>query len=101
MSELSKALDETIQNLEKIRDTNTPPSDALLTQLDVLYGQQLQLIQIEINSTTPEYLSATNAMSEAANQTQQALNDISNLEHTIDKVATAVSKVSKLLTKFA
>jgi len=66
MVSLEKELQETIRNLEKIRDSQRPPSDDVLSALDKLYEQQIDLIDAAITKSTDEYTKATSAMNEAA-----------------------------------
>ena len=97
MSSLGKELQETIRNLEKIRDSQSPPSDDVLAKLDMLYEQQIDLINAAIMRSTVEYTKATEAMTEAAKKTKEAIDDLAKLEKSIEKVASAIGAVVKLL----
>jgi phage-related minor tail protein len=101
MSSLGKELQQTIRNLEKIRDSKSPPSDDVLTKLDKLYEQQIDLIDAAINKATNEYAKATTAMEEAAKKTKEAIDDLTKLEKSIEKVAHAIDMVTDLLSKVA
>ena len=101
MSSLGKELQETIRNLENIRDSQNPPSDDVLANLDTLYGQQIDLIDATIKKSTNEYVKATKAMSEAAKKTKEAIDDLAKLEKAIEKVAGAMGMVTDLLSKAA
>lgn len=101
MTSLGKELQETIRNLEQLRDSQKPPSDAILKQLDVLYGQQIDLIDAAINNKTIEYKNATTAMQNAAIKTKEAIDDLAKLEKAIEKVADAIGKVTDLLPSIA
>ncbi len=101
MTSLGKELQETIRNLEQLRDSQKPPSDAILKQLDTLYGQQIELIDAAINRKSKEYKSATTAMQEAAQRTKKAIDDLAKLEKAIEKVANAIGKVTELLASIA
>lgn len=101
MASLGKGLQETIHNLEKIRDSQKPPSDDVLSKLDKLYEQQIDLIDAAIKKSTDEYVKATNAMNEAAKKTKEAIDDLAKLEKAIEKVAGAIGMVTKLLSKVA
>ena len=50
MSSLGKELQQTILNLEKLRDAQHPPSDDILAKLDKLYHQEIELIDAAVNS---------------------------------------------------
>jgi phage-related minor tail protein len=99
MVSLEKELQETIRNLEKIRDSQRPPSDDVLSALDKLYEQQIDLIDAAITKSTDEYTKATSAMNEAAKRTKEAIDDLMKLEEAINKVADAIGKVAELLSK--
>ena len=101
MLRLGKELQETIRNLEKIRNSQKPPSDDVVAQLDNLYEQQIDLIDAAINKATDEYVKATDAMNEAAKKTKEAIANLAKLEEAIKKVADAVGLVTKLLAKVA
>lgn len=101
MPTLAEALQQTITNLEKIRDSQKPPSDELLTKLDTLFSQQEDLIGAAIEKATVEYASATTSMNEAATKTQEARDDLSKVDQAIEKVADAIGKVVKLLAAVA
>lgn len=101
MAMLGKELQDTIRNLEKIRDSQDSPSDELLARLDTLYGQQIDLIDAAIKKNTEEYKKATEAMKEAAKKTKEAIDDLAKLEQSIEKVANAIGKVTELLSKVA
>jgi phage-related minor tail protein len=101
MSSLGKELHKTIRNLEKLRDSQDPPSDAVLEKLDTLYDQQIELIDAAIKKNTKKYKTATTAMQEAAKRTKNATDDLAKLEKAIETVAKAISKVTELLAKVA
>lgn len=97
MTSLGKELHQTIRNLEKIRDSQDPPSDEVLEKLEVLYEQRIELIDAANKKNTEEYKKAATSMQEAANKTKEAIDDLSKLEQGIDKVAKAIGKVTGLL----
>ncbi len=101
METLGKQLQETIRNLEKIRDLQDPPSDEVMANLDTLYEQQINLIDAAIKKNTEEYKNATEAMEEAAKKTKEAIDDLAELEQSIVKVTNAIGKVTGLLLKVA
>lgn len=101
MTTLGKELQETIRNLEKIRDLQNPPSDNVLTKLDALYEQQIDLIDAAIKKNTEEYMQATGALKEAAKKTKEAIDDLGKLEQSFEKIANAIDKVTELLSKLA
>lgn len=101
MPTLEKELQQTIRNLEKIRDLQKPPSADVLAKLDTLYTQQIDMIDAAIQKATAEYVNATTSMNEAAKKTQEAINDLAKLEQAIEKVANAIGKVSVLLAAVA
>ena len=99
MSTLGKELQQTIRNLENIRDLQKPPSNDVLAKLDTLYAQQIDLIDAAIQKATAKYINATEAMNAAAKKTQEAIDDLAKLEQAIEKVANAIGKVTELLAK--
>jgi predicted ribosome quality control (RQC) complex YloA/Tae2 family protein len=101
MGNLSKELQEIICNLEKMRDSQDPPSDDVLKKLDNLYCLQIALIQATINTNTEKYKKAVAAMQEAANKTKNAIDDLAKLEQAIEKAADAIGKVTELLGEVA
>lgn len=101
MTTLGKELQKTIRNLETIRDSQNAPSNDVLAKLDVLYGQQIDLIDAAIKKSTEEYKQATESMKEAAKKTKEAIDNLAKLEQSIEKVANAIGKVTELLSKIA
>lgn len=101
MPTLGYGIQQTIRNLEKIRDLQKTPSDDVLDKLDTLYAQQIDLIDAAIQKSTEEYVNATKSMAEAAKKTQEAINDLAKLEQAIEKVANAIGKVIVLLAAVA
>jgi hypothetical protein len=101
MTSLGKELQETIRNLEKLRDSQDPPDQRVMDLLDTLYDQQLDLIEAAINKNTEKYKKAATALQEAAKKTKGAIDELVNLEHAIETVAGAIGDVTKLLAKVA
>lgn len=101
MSNLGKELQQTVRNLETIRDSQTPPSNDVLAKLDQLYEQQIDLISAAINKATEEYKSAAKSMKEAAKKTKEAIDDLAKLEKAIEKVANAIGTVTDLIASVA
>lgn len=101
MSSLGKELQQTIRNLEQIRDSQNPPSDDVLAKLDTLYDLQIDLIDAAIQQATDEYANATKALNEAAGKTKEAIDNLAKLEKAIGKIANAINKVKELLAKVA
>ncbi|TDR49569.1 hypothetical protein DFP85_1333 [Halomonas ventosae] len=101
MTSLGKELHNTIRNLEKLRDSQNPPSDDVIAKLDVLYDQQIDLIDAAINKNTEKYKKATTSMKEAAKKTKEAIDDLAKLEQALEKIANAIGKVTELLDEVA
>jgi len=99
MESLGKNLQVTITNLEKIRDAHNNPPDSLFNQLDLLYDQQINLIDAAIQKSTPEYEIANVAMNEAAKKTSAAIADLAKTEAAINNIASAITKISDLIAK--
>ncbi len=97
MLNLGKAFQETIRNLEILRDSQNPPNEDVVANLDKLYEQQIDLINAAINSATKRYQQAARGMRKAARETKKAIEDLAKLEQGIEKVAAAIAKVAKLL----
>ena len=88
-----------INNLERIRDSQKTPSDDVISNLDKLYEQRIDLIDAAIRKSTDEYVKATNGMNQAAKKTKEAIDDLAKLEEAIKKVADAIGLVTELLSK--
>ncbi len=101
MTSLGNELQQTIRNLEQLRDSQDPPSDDVIEKLDILYDQQIDLIEAAINKNTEKYKQAATSMREAAKKTKEAIDDLAKLEQAIQKVANAIGKVTDLLTELA
>lgn len=101
MTSLGKELQDTIRNLEKIRDSDKTHTNDINIRLDKLYAQQIELINAAINNASDDYAKAANAMSDAQKKTKEAINDLTKLEDAVKKVAAAVELVTKLLSKLA
>lgn len=99
MTTLGKELIATIKHLEALRDQSEQPSAAVTAQLDLLYDQQIDLIDAAIDKNTQNYINATAAMRQAAKATREARSELATLEQSIDKVSAAIAKVTKLLDK--
>ncbi len=99
MTTLGKECQNTIRNLEKLRDSQYPPSDEILATLDIMYEQQINLIDANIKKNTEEYKEATEGMKEAAKKTKEVVDGLAKLNKSIDKIANAIGKVSKLISK--
>ncbi len=101
MTTLGKEFQNTIKNLEKLRDSQNHPSNELLSKLDIMYGQQIDLIDASIKKDTQEYKEATEAMKEAAKKSKEAVDGLAKLDKILGKIANATVKVTKLLSKVA
>jgi hypothetical protein len=99
MSNLGKELQQTILNLERLRDVQHPPSDDILAKLDILYQQEIELIGATVNSNSVRYKIATKAMTEAAKKTKEAIDDLASLDQVIGKVSNAIEIVTELLSE--
>lgn len=99
MADLITNLQKTINNLEKLRDTQDCPPKGIILQLDKLYQQKLELIGAEIASETEKYISAASSMEEAAKITKEAIDKIEKVDKAIEKVAEATGKIAPLVSK--
>ena len=97
MSNLNSELQQTINNLEKIRDSQDVPSNDLLASLDMLYEQQINLSEIAIQQSTDEYAKVTEAMKDASKKTKEAINDLAKLENVISDIAKVIANITKLV----
>ncbi|MBN1780435.1 hypothetical protein JW948_04865 [bacterium] len=97
MTKLRDAVDETIENLEKIRDAQNPPDNEVLIRLDALYEQKIRLLEVHINEATDDYKKALKSLNSAAKSTKKAIKDLSRLQEALKKVATALDKMTRLL----
>ncbi len=99
MNKLGRELRETIRNLEKIRDSQHPPSDEIIEKIDLLYEVQSDLVDAAVNRNTQEYKQATGAMKEAAEKAKESIDDLAKLEKSIEKVAKAIEIAADLAAK--
>ncbi|MGE5620977.1 MAG: hypothetical protein ACM3U0_00255 [archaeon] len=99
MTELITNLQKTINNLEKLRDSQDCPPKGIILQLDKLYQQKLELIRAEIASEIEKYRSASASMEEAAKITKEAIDKIEKVDKAIEKVAEATGKIAPLIAK--
>lgn len=99
MTEIITNLQKTINNLEKIRDSQNCPNKSITAQLDKLYQQKLDLIAAEIATDTEKYKSVAALMEEAAKVTKEAIDKIEKVDKALEKVADATGKIAPLIAK--
>lgn len=97
MSDLGYDLRSTIKNLEAIRDSQNPPNQDIIHQIDTLYDQALDYAAAQIDQTTAQYNDAAKAMNAAQTATLAAIGDLAQVAKTIGTVATAIKDLSMLL----
>lgn len=101
MTRLADALDDAIEKLEILVDSQKPAPKKAVSSLKKLYSQRRDLIESSINNATEEYRQATLALKEAAVQTQKAINDLAKLEDAIEKIGSAIAKIGALILAVA
>jgi len=92
-------LDKTYEQLKILRD-NANTEDAfekIRSQMDKINEQRRIIIEKAIDGATEEYRNATNALEEARPMIESAIEDLSKIEDTIEKVAAVISQVENLL----
>lgn len=97
MAGLGIALDETIRNLEAIRDKGDHPSPEVVEKIDKLYNLRIDLVEAAVNRATPQYANVTHALQVAAVKTKAALDGLDTLEKGLSAVAKAIKLIIVLL----
>ncbi len=97
MPTFGQSLASLIRNLEQIRDTQNPPDQELIHQIDQLYDLAVKYAASQINQGTAQYRKAAQAMSDAADQSLQAINNLAQVARAIELAAKAISLAAKLL----
>ncbi|MAD45317.1 MAG: hypothetical protein CMI02_05515 [Oceanospirillaceae bacterium] len=97
MTDLLAELEQTLAQLEIIRDSVAVPDAQLIRQISDLYDQQQRLLESEISAQTSQYQQAAQAMKEAAAKARSEAEAISDVAGLINTVASALEAVEGLL----
>jgi hypothetical protein len=97
MATLGEDLASTIRNLEHIRDAQNPPNQDVIHQINDLYDLTLDYASAQIDQGSTAYANAAQAMSDAAQASLSAINNLAQVAKTVQIVATAISLLTKLL----
>lgn len=97
MASIAASLQELIDVLENIRDSQNSPPDEIFEKLDHLYSLQIKLEGASIDEATTEYKDLTSAMQDAVEKSQEAIKDLSKLTTTLATISSAIGKLAKLL----
>jgi hypothetical protein len=97
MSDLSKILQHMIGDLEKLRDSHNPPDERILGFLDSMYEYKTRLIGAAIDAAAPKYQLVISSLQEAGVKTREAIADLAQLEHALQKIGKALGKIADLI----
>ena len=97
MTDLLAELEQTLAQLEIIRDSVAVPDAQLIRQISDLYDQQQRLLESEISAQTSQYQQAAQAMKEEAAKARSEAEAISDVAGLINTVASALEAVEGLL----
>ncbi|HZR34993.1 MAG TPA: hypothetical protein VFA75_06425 [Nevskia sp.] len=97
MPTLGQSIANLIRNLEHIRDARYPPPQALVHQIDQLYDLAVKYAATQINDATAQYNAAAQAMSDAADRSLAAINDLARVAEAIKLAAKAITLAAKIL----
>lgn len=97
MTDLLNSLDQTITQLEKIRDNTAELDSRLIGQLSDLFDQQERLLEMEVASQTAGYQFAAEAMAKAAHKAKSEAEDLSDATDLVKKIATALGAIEDLI----
>tara|TARA_Y100001970_G_C13856854_1_gene662106 strand:+ start:60 stop:374 length:315 start_codon:yes stop_codon:yes gene_type:complete len=97
MIELLASLEQTIEQLEIVRDSSDNVNVDLIRQISDLYDQQQRLLESEISAQTEAYQQATVAMKAAADKANGETQGLSDVVGLVKQVASALEAVEGLL----
>ncbi|CAI8947610.1 hypothetical protein [Methylocaldum szegediense] len=97
MESLIQNLQRTIRALETLSEKKLPESEQVDELLDQLFQHKIDLVNINISSSSPVYQQAVQAMSQAANRVEKAVKEPSQTADAVPVVYDAVSRLAKLL----
>jgi hypothetical protein len=95
---IGQDIDNTITNLEKIRDAKNPPSQDVLDQIDELNDLAVKYAAAQIDQATAQYTAMANSFSTAAQATLNATNDLSKVADAVSKAASAIKLLTEILS---
>jgi len=97
MESLIQNLQRTIRALETLSEKKLPEADQVDELLDQLFQQKIDLVNVTVSSSSPVYLQAAQAMSQAATRVEKAVKEPSRTDEAIPVVFDAIGKLAKLL----
>jgi methyl-accepting chemotaxis protein len=97
MESLIQNLQRTIRALETLSEQKLPEADQVDELLDQLFQQKIDLVNINVSSSSPAYQQAAQAMGQAAARVEKAVKEPSRLSEAVPVVFDAVGKLAKLL----
>jgi len=92
-------LDKTYEQLKVLRNkANTKEAfDKIRSQMDTINMQRQKILNAAINEATGEYQAAIDHLNEAQPLIESAIHDMNKIADAINKVATVISQVEKVL----
>jgi len=92
-------LDKTYEQLKILRNkaTSKEEFDQIRSQMDTINAQRQKILRAAINEATDEYQAAIDHINEARPLIESAINDLNKIADAINKVATVISQIEKVL----
>jgi methyl-accepting chemotaxis protein len=94
---LIQDLQKTIQALENLSASPATASDEIDELLDQLFQQKIDLVNANLNVSSPPYQLAAQAIKQAAGKAEKAGKDPAKLKEMTQATSEAISKLAKLL----
>jgi len=92
-------LDKTYEQLKILRNKASTKEafDKIRSQMDTINIQRQNILSNAINEATDEYKAAIDEMNQAQPLIESAINDMNKIADAINKVATVISQIEKVL----
>jgi ABC-type transporter Mla subunit MlaD len=97
MEHLLQNLQKTIKALEILSEKGLPQSEQLDELLDQLFQQKIDLQDLTMNTSSPVYQQASQALGQTAARAEKATRDTNQVRDLIPAVNDAIGKLAKLL----
>jgi hypothetical protein len=94
---LIQDLQKTIEALETLSDNPATAGDPIDELLDQLFQHKIDLVSLTLNTASPPYQHAAQAMKQAAAKAERAVQEPARIDEAAAAVASAIPKLAKLL----